>query len=765
MLSAQCPNCGKTFKAPESFAGRSVRCRVCHTEFTIAASAPPPSTPPTEPPPTGPFIDPHPTPTDLTAAPSTPPTSPERLPPKVVSPFQPVGSVPKPGPELLPSEMFTADLRGPATTERTSHAEEALDAFYRQPAVRLAEHWALRLVIPLCLLWLAFSMHRVSPDTPGWLWISRTLWVAGLFSVLLMPMALLGLMVTCILTDRPMPAHAGRHVFVAFAPAAVFSMALWNAGGGTTPALLLGTILGLAFSAALLMVFLRLAPAETTPIVGGAVVGFLLGGTLVAALTLGINLAIVAGLKEANSSCGLTESPLLPWVRFDVPSDAVPAPAESTPPAPAPTPPTTPPPAASDDSPTPVPTLPPPPPPSVIPPVTTPPQNLMPVPQDTAPPATATPPITLPGHTEPLTRSPLVAAVSNIPTGDRFERILFTHAPSEWFAVVRRAAGRTRISVQRLGSPDPVHTAEFVDMAGDGGFALSPDGLRLARVAAFPRRGIQIWSFAQNRVETTLDLPAEPNEPPPVLVGFVTPNRIVYYTPGTTRLQWANLDRTETPRSIDLAHRLSPDQTAIAVSPTGQTAAVAFRNASAPTPTGRPPAATGHQLALVNLDTATRIRRIPIDRVRADFAVVPTGIAFSADARRFYLYYERADSAVLIAGTITPPQIGDLEAVYPDAPAKPPLERTFHGSALLPLPTADRFLIYGNGLADATGRNLGQIDIARVTAHQLAPDGSLLLVHEPEDGPRSLLRVQIADIPLDPPNRSGNTPPASPTPR
>lgn len=809
-VTAQCPSCSKSFKAPDSMAGKKVRCRACAHSFVIPVSlqdapeveinlleegahSPPPPPSPDDTPVAAPpaIIEELVTPSEQTKPSSAPKSSSSSK--SAPSSKSPSASKPKSKSKdsssastvaatsptgLLPQEMFepVAGSGNVSVVHRPG--------WFNHPVVQLVDKWAPLAVVVVGFLWLAGSVAGVSPSEPGWIWLSRFGLIISLYTIIVAPMTLIGIKIATNIAGRPMPKGAITRVYTAYVPSMVLTVVLWNVGGGATPALVMGLILGLSVSAAAILLFFRLKPEETLPVAALGSGGFVLGSAIATAIALGLNYITIAGLREAKTTHPPPTSPYLPWINWDVTPPAPeaptkpPAPRAAPTPAPTPQPPTdsgllmpvnppgpTTPPATGDGSAPRSPVTPARP--EVRGPVMTMPQTS----DSSTPPTPPTPP-SPPTPSGSLTDSPLVASVTPIPTGGAFEGILrplnASAAKSDLFAIARRPDGASvQIDVRNIGTTVLSSTSKFMNPPSaqnaaapiTSSYVISPEPALLARTATFPRPCIQIWSFEKQQVIETLDLTLERGESMPVLIGFVRPTRLVYFIPGRNKLYTADLGSPA--KATDLPIAITADNSRIGIDPTGTTAAIAFL---APAETrGSARASAGHTLLIANLDAPiTAPKRIAITKVATDFAVAPTGVAFTPDSSLVSLYYERGGSSVLLTCNPTTGKFLDREAVFPASASQPPLERQYSGSSILYLPDGKHLLVYGNGVISAEGRNLGQIDIPRVTAASLRPDGSLLLVQEPDGAPRAVLNVKLKEKALDPVAPRGDTRTAPP---
>lgn len=668
---------------------------------------------------------------------------------------------------LLPAEMFTA-----------AEATGDVQVFHRpgwftHPVVTAVDKWAPGAIVVLGYLWLAISVAGVSPSTPGWIWLSRFGLIVALYSVLVAPLALLGVKIAMNIAGRPTPKGNVLRIYTAYIPAMVLAVVLWNVGGGATPALVMGTALGLFVSAGAILLFFRLKPEETLPVAALGSGGFVLGSALATLVALGLNYLTIAGLRESKTTTPPPASPFLPWIAWDVqpppdepPSKPVkPAPAPAPIPGPVPVPvpvpahPSTPPASESAPSPTgpsnrvtPTPSVP-----QRSTPEPEPPAPIMAVPNDGA----TTPRHVAPAASGPLTESPLVASVTPIPTGGAFDAVLRPLAVSDLLIATRRPEPATlQMDVYSLGQSGARFTARFMDAPAAGrpeqtvheSNAISAAPALLARSATFPRPCIQIWSFEQKQVVHTIEVALEKGEALPVLVGFAKPERLVYYVPNRNKLY--TIDLGGTVKATDLPIGLTAENCLFTIDPTGTTVVVALLGPA----DARTKLAAGHHLFIVNLDNPTVApRRVAVTKVASDFAVAPTGMAFTPDGLRVSVYFERGGSAVLLTYDVATGEFADREAVFPASAARPPLERRFAGSSISYLADGRHLLVYGNGVVSAEGKVVGAIDIPRVTAATVREDGSLVLVQEPEGAPRTVLAVKLVQNALDPTPPRGDT--------
>jgi hypothetical protein len=706
-ITATCQSCSRSYAVPDHLAGKTVKCRSCGQMIVLPTAAEFANDLS--------FADEG----DSLASLGMDDTPPAMTPPEGVDQAQPAAAAPagnRPSqarPARSTSTHGKADSTVAGTPTRSSSSAQEVEAgspvavvtgpsgewanWYRHPYAIKIDYWLPRILCVLGILWLCISMVSASEGLPGWVVASR-LAVLGLCYVgLVFPLALVGLKIGTGISHEGMPGGAAWRAFASYLPALTISVVLWNAGGGTTPALVMGAFLGLAISAGVVMLLFRLEPERVLGVAACGSGGFVMGGLISCLLVYGVNFLTIYGLSQSKSPSIPPVSPYWPGLAWNIQpptATTTTAPIKRTSPGPSGTP-------SSVTSP-------------------------------------ATPPADpgLPG----LTSSPLVARVDGSGPKLKFERLLRPSTPSQFAAVFRKgeagttlverfdAIGWTKTGTTTIGEPPSADTVEST-------YALSPDGKRLARIAKFPKPSIQVWSYVDARVEKLI--PIDPADGVPSLIGCTSANHLVELLSGSVaRLRWIDLSDPTVLNTVELEGQPSGRGFVVALDPTSARVAVACQNDGAnyimiyePKPAGF----AGSKEAPRRLKVAAM----------SDPSIAPTGLAFSPDGAQVAAYYEQGGAGLIVTYNVSTGE-QKPECIFPAAPVPSRQGNGFQGSSLAWFPGGGSWLLYGDAVIEAPGgKVVGRLAIDGVTAQRILTNELVELVMESADKPRQVVRVRL----------------------
>ncbi len=702
-ITATCQSCNRKYAAPDSMAGKTVKCRTCGDMILLPM----------------PDVE-----GELGFEPddefSSPPRSLDDTPPAMEVPAATMKD-PSAGSTAQGIKVPNATRRTARTQDRARDTGMALPEsesatvvtytppaspwteWYRHPYALKIDYWLPRAVVVLGVIWLAISMIMASDNLPVWMLMSRLGVLELCYLALVFPLSLVGVRIGSGIYGEAMPRDAAWRGFASYIPALTISVVLWNAGGGTTPALVMGAFLGLAISAAVVMVLFRLEPEKILVVAACGSGGFVLGGLGACLLVYGLNFLTIYGLSQSkNVRVPPPASPFWPGLAWDVKAENM-APTVARPGG------------ASSARPT-----------------------------ATKPVSPIVEPVALDPGILGLTNSKLVDRIDATGPKGNFERVLRPATPSDFAVVIRKGESNTT-AVDRydaktwtlmgsttIGEPPAVDGIEQA-------FALSPDGKRLARVAKFPRDSIQVWSYEEKRVEPLI--PIEKDDGPAVIVGFAADRRLVVLLNGATpKLRWIDLGDRSRSSDVVLAAPPFAKGFAVALDPTSLRVAVAC-------------AVDGKSVILIYEPNPVTIagatdgpRRLDVTSM-GDAGIAPVGLAFSNDGRQIAAYYENGGAAYLATfdtdkanGVAT----AQNECIFEHAPVPARRDRVFRGSALTWFPARNSWLLYGDAVIENVpgGRVVGNLAIPGVTAQRLVADDCVELVTDVSEK-RQVIRVRM----------------------
>lgn len=560
------------------------------------------------------------------------------------------------------------------------------------------------------LIWLWMNTYRHNETGAIWVAIVRFVVAFLAYALIVAPVTLALIRKAGRTLGYQMPVGDRWRGFATYLPAFVFGIVMWVVGDGWITALVLGSLMGVTLMTGPLWLLFRLRPSEILMTAIHACFGFMLGLGIAGGVFFGLNALAVNLLVATKKPALLPGSPfssgfawIAPEVKEQLAGTNSPRPRPRT---------TTSPIQANDPEPVP-------PPPA---------NNPTVVPQPAGP-----------QLVPPAINSPIVRGVDMIPVAESFDEVIRPLTQSPFIAVVRRSGGSQTFELWNIDTRDKRGSAVF-SVADSTRYVLSPDGDQLARIASFPRLELQIWSFAQSSIVRRIELNA--NQGTPELIGFANDLRLMirWQRENACGIEVADLSgAAESSRKIETPW-FERDSNTLVVSPDGRLVAIATKINNAPT------------LAIYDLESGMMLCRERIN-MDAPGAVLPTGIAFSFDARKIGILFEERGSGLLLcyaidraAGTCF--QVTDQ--FYPAGPLPGRNARVSGGSALAWLPDGKSLVIYGVGVFDqASGRLIADVGLPSVETYRVVSPDTIEVVGEAPPNPGrqiTLLRLDMAEI-------------------
>ena len=710
-ITVVCTNCGRSYAADESLAGRRVRCRGCGEIVQI------------------PFVDEAgPAPQDFGGF-----DQPEPGPGDDATMATHAGFPADDGaPAALPSGMEEVEVSA-AGIEAAGRA----NLRYNFLGAKTVDDLLPWLLVVGSLLWFGIQTSRNNPSGQPWITATRVVLPLLLFTVLVCPLVYTSLRAAGRTVGFQLPRTARWRTFACYLPAMTLTAALWMMGSGTLVSFVMGVLAGLLLASGCLWILFRLKPEEAPPTAAYGATGFIIGAVASAAILAGLNMVARSVVESTGAVTSVPASPLgsgFEWVDPAKVTTAArpsprPAPTDVRPPEVAPTPTDA---GITVVTPTPLPE-----------PTETAPAEVPPV----APPTLATnnESPTVPGDAPPVAptfegpRSPLVASFSVAPTEDGTLEFISPMTPSPFVAMTRREGDVLAVTLWNSDPWQKTGQARFSAAAGIGDrIAISPDGAYAVRLASFPATAIQVWSFADNR--ELARIPLNTSMGTPEILGFLTPDRVVVKwtaaADGTTILDFYDVKagaRARDPLKIGVP---VGGGNAIAFSPGGTFFAVAAKVQNEPS------------LLFFAAAGERPSRTVKIRMLDPRWPVEPTGMAFAPDTdgtrdNIVGLMFEQAGVALVVAYRQDGMVIG--ERVYDPGPPAP-RPSGFTGSALQWIAAEKKrwWLIYGQAVIDpSTGNNVGLIDLADVERCSNVGETSLLFVAGRTQGRRAPAHAKI----------------------
>jgi hypothetical protein len=286
-ISAECDACGRKVQAPDSMAGKSVRCKQCGNIFTLPGGDE--------------AIDND----DLGALADI-----ERS-------FDSHHSHPSPRREPVvesdsdaDSESEPYDFAGPIYAGRTN-------VFYRFPYAREVDYYLPYALAIGGVAWIAAVCFRLSGIDITWLAIVRTALAVAGYALFVAPLTLVLVRKAGRKMRFQMPSNDRWRAFAAYMPGFALAYMLWVLGHGDWVALLLGCLAGVTIATGAMALLFRLYPLEIAPTGVYGAIGFLLGVGITAGIFIGINsllISIAVSTKNPDMLPSSLFGPGLAWV-------------------------------------------------------------------------------------------------------------------------------------------------------------------------------------------------------------------------------------------------------------------------------------------------------------------------------------------------------------------------------------------------------------------------------------------------------------------
>jgi hypothetical protein len=460
-----------------------------------------------------------------------------------------------------------------------------------------------------------------------------------------------------------LPPNAKLRAFGSYLPAFVFATALWVMGEGSLPGMVVGLTMGLVLSSAIVFLLYRLRESEVATTVGYGAGGFAIGATLTVLLIMGLNYVTDVAVVKGKGQQSVPMSPYamgLPWSAkpaADVPNPALEMMTHH---------------------------------PYVAPPAPT----LVSNPTPDAPPAPTLSPVvsdvhrlTLPGYAaggtliKPLSDSPVVCLIK--PAGDG------TSVAVAWNVVTDSQVG------VEIHLPAGQSTAAVI----------SDGGAYLAHIVTWPRKSIRFEAFANGRTVAKKDL--DPTLQDPVLLGFVGADCLVVRgTMASAPVSdlGAALGIRGGPTPVIFVEKLSdstpPKPISIpTVADTGVT--LAFSAATRRIAIATNGKVDGAPIVdQIDLGSGLPLHTINLD-IDHSMAVTPTGFTYTPDGSRIGILFEHEDTAALLSyDATTGGKPAELDFPPPAGIVPKATRIAFKGNALAS-PDGNAWLAYGQRLIDA----------------------------------------------------------------
>lgn len=332
----------------------------------------------------------------------------------------------------------------------------------------------------------------------------------------------------------------------------------------------------------------------------------------------------------------------------------------------------------------------------------------------------------------------LVKNVNAVPLPAGAHTILGAPAPSRAFAIVERRTLNEELVELWSGNP-PKKKADAPFKIGPqftANYAISTDGSRLVRIAAFPKLAARVWNVAEARETSSVDLDSKNGTP--YLLGFLGPRNdrfLVRWENGARHgLEVWDAKGAKPRRQVVLADH-EPSAANQAVSPDGNYFAHAVRVQQA------------NELVLHSLVQNAQPRRIPITALDEQWSIQPAGIAFSPDSSKVAALFVHDGEAVVVvysvpAGkpmgeVIIPATVNALQTPDGKDPVRS-LDWVAGGRA---------WLVCGTVIVDATnGSLLGDLDATGVVAQAVGDGNTVRLAFAERDKPGSIVTFEL-DVP------------------
>ncbi len=229
---------------------------------------------------------------------------------------------------------------------------------------------------------------------------------------------------------------------------------------------------------------------------------------------------------------------------------------------------------------------------------------------------------------------PAVISATPLRLGAATIAIVRPIGPSQAFAVVEggEAAGAHRVKIYFGVPAKPAGTiaVSYDPAEPTPAYALSPDGKRLARIAAVPKPSLHVYSAIDGHEVATMDLDATLGAGS--LVGFLGPERCLIHwrRANQSGLEVWDLKTKRQNRRVNLPEQ-NPSPGNYAVSPDARQFATVNRFGGTA------------QLVLTSLFDNAAAKRMPIESIDERSSATPAGISYSPDGSKVAALFFAAD--------------------------------------------------------------------------------------------------------------------------
>lgn len=322
--------------------------------------------------------------------------------------------------------------------------------------------------------------------------------------------------------------------------------------------------------------------------------------------------------------------------------------------------------------------------------------------------------------------SPVVASAKLVEWLTEIDAVLDAEGgPPLPLAMRKRSLQAEKIDVLDRQQDRVAGTVSFRrDPAASDRYIISPAGDVLIRIASWPKLQAQVWSTAGGQMTRAISVDERFGSAMPL--GFASTDVIVLKRElaGKFGLETWNIRTGLRVRAMDTPP-IVPN--GVAISPDGKLIAVV--------------AAGPPQVQLYESLSGRIVRRLPVTALDTRWPVEPVAVAFSPDASRLAIAFERDGNVLAVAWNTA---IGKPlhEHVYPAGMIAIPPRTQFAGRALDWLDN-DTWLLYGRSLIDtATGKPLGSLNVDGVTSQRI--DGKMVFLEVTlPSGTRRMVRVTL----------------------
>ncbi|HRK30401.1 MAG TPA: hypothetical protein PLD59_04925 [Tepidisphaeraceae bacterium] len=602
----------------------------------------------------------------------------------------------------------------------------------------------LDMILPWVLIagsvvWIFLQSHRTNRSDAGWITFTSAVAWLGVYTGIVSPITFAAIRAAGRAAGFQLPRTARFRSFASFMPAIVLTAALWMLGHGAFASAIMGALGGVLVASCCLWILFRLRPEEVPTAAGLAGAGYLAGVVLSGALLLGLN-TLARSIVDSTQTSAVPISPFgagfkwEPIVKRETEAEAAARRTRTV--------------AAERRDPNA---------PVVAPVEVITPSGPPPVSNDLASAARGaavasvnlilpTAAVSDPGPQMQAPTSALVTAFSPATAmRERADQFLYSLTPSPFIVSMRRDGDMLAFTcwdsrTWKRANDTPVR---FKATQGTENFVFSPDGTRLARVATFIRREIEIYSFQNPSLQPATIPLNDTSGGMQVLVGFL-PNDGAAGAKSDRLLVSSDADGKILVNAYDL-ERKAPTRTRPLELPSPE----GGRNLLALSANGRYFAMVGRHtdrnVPAVRFFSMTAERLVSSHEVQvgdlpSGWPSTPKGFALTADSAAesdtlAAVLFEHMGGAIVYTFKQVP---GVKVGEYIDRNGELQSPAGYSGPALMWLGSGKNraLLVYGTTLLDPIrGAVIGQIDLSRMTDARLADLTSVLLLAETDRHP------------------------------